>query len=86
MFDVLCVFTFGDVFKVFALGRVVLSTVFMAFPLPQALVKNLAKTLVKNLAKHVSDRLTENCSKGNLQKQIRFVLPGHLGRPRARTT
>ena len=36
------------ILKIFSLGRVVLYTVFMVFPLPQTLVKNLAKNLVKH--------------------------------------
>ena len=39
------------IFVFFSLGRVVLYTVFMVFPLPENLVKTLAKNLVKNLAK-----------------------------------
>ena len=43
----------ASIFKGFSLGRVVLYTVFMVFPLPQTLVKTLAKNLLKNLAKHL---------------------------------
>ena len=41
------------VFKVFPYGRVVQYAVFMVFPLPQTLVKALAKNQVKNLAKNL---------------------------------
>ena len=51
------------VFNVFYLGRVILYTVFMVFPLPKALVKTLAKNLLKILTKNSSDKLTENCLK-----------------------
>ena len=51
--------------KVFSLRPGVLHTVFVAFSLPQTLIKSLAKKLVnnlaKNLAKNSSDTLTENC-------------------------
>ena len=40
------IFTSFDAFEVFSLGRLVLYTVFMVFPLPQTLVKTLAKHLV----------------------------------------
>ena len=46
--------------RVFSLGRVVLYTVFMVFPLPQTLVKTLAKNLVKNLAKNLVKHLAKN--------------------------
>ena len=39
--------------QVFSLGRVVLYTVFIDFPLPQTLVTTLARNLVKNLAKNL---------------------------------
>ena len=42
VFDVFLLFYF------FSLGLVVLYTVFMVFPLPQTLVKTLAKNQVKN--------------------------------------
>ena len=45
--------------NVFPYGPVVLYTLFMIFPLPETLVKNL----VKNLAKISSDELIENCPK-----------------------
>ena len=51
-------------FNVFSLGRVVLYTVFMFFPLPQVLVKTLAKNLIKslgkNLVKHLAKKLANN--------------------------
>ena len=50
--------------NMFSLGRAVLETVSIIFPLPTALVKNLAKHLVKILAKNPSDKLTVK----NLQK------------------
>ena len=54
------------VFKMFSLGRVVLYTVFIVFPLPETLVKTLAKNLVKNLAENLSKNvlklfLINNC-------------------------
>ena len=48
-----------DVFNVFSFGRVVLYTVFIAFP-PQTLVNTLAKNLVKNLAKNLIKHLVQN--------------------------
>ena len=45
----MCFFVMFVAFKMFSLGRVVLYSVFMAFPLPKALVINMVKNLTKNL-------------------------------------
>ena len=47
------------VFRVFSLGQVVLYIVFMAFPLPQTLVKTLAKSLARNIAKNPTKNLAK---------------------------
>ena len=45
--------------KTFSLGRVVLYTVFLVFPLPETLVKTLAKNLVKNLAPNLAKKSSD---------------------------
>ena len=53
--DVFYVLFWGGYF--FSLGRVVLYTVFMVFPLPQTLVKTLATNLLKNLLKNQANKI-----------------------------
>ena len=43
---------FAFFFRMFSLERVVVYTLFMIFPLPEALAKNLVKTLAKTLSKN----------------------------------
>ena len=52
-------FSFLVVFSCFSLGRVVLYTVFVVFPLPETLVKTLAKNLVKTLANNLVKNLAQ---------------------------
>ena len=53
----------------FSLGRIVLYTVFVVFPLPTTPVKTLAKNLVKTLAKNLVKNLVNNLPK-NLVKNL----------------